>query len=110
MDLISDLCSFSNPRRKIILLHSRRNNYTLYSDANIDNNNVTMLLSLRMQPTINFPFCKQKLTVIYDHLIIGRMEYISVEEAAEITGYSQQYIRRLLRRSKIKAVKKGYMW
>lgn len=55
-------------------------------------------------------FYSQKLTVVFDPLIIDLMEYISVEEAAEITEYSQQYIRRLLRRNRIKAVKKGYMW
>lgn len=54
--------------------------------------------------------CLQKLTVIHDHLIIDTMEYVSVEEAAEITGYSEQYIRRLLRKGRIKAAKKGYMW
>ena len=63
-----------------------------------------------MQPTMISSFLEQKLTVIYDHSIIGHMEYVSVEEAAEISGYSQQYIRRLLRQRRIQAVKKGYMW
>lgn len=38
------------------------------------------------------------------------MEYVSVEEAAKITGYAIAYIRRLLRQNKIKAEKKGTMW
>jgi excisionase family DNA binding protein len=38
------------------------------------------------------------------------MEYVSVEEASEITGYAITYIRQLLRESKIKAEKKGTMW
>jgi excisionase family DNA binding protein len=38
------------------------------------------------------------------------MEYVSVEEAAEVTGYASAYIRRLLRQNKIKAEKKGTMW
>lgn len=53
---------------------------------------------------------RSKLTIKYDRIIIDGMEYVSVEEAAELTGYSQQYIRRLLRLDRIKAVKKGYMW
>lgn len=38
------------------------------------------------------------------------MEYVSVEEAAKITGYAATYIRQLLREEKIKAQKKGTMW
>jgi excisionase family DNA binding protein len=38
------------------------------------------------------------------------MEYVSVEEAAQITGYSEQYIRRLLRKQRVNAVKKGPMY
>ena len=42
--------------------------------------------------------------------MIDNMEYVSVEEAAEVTGYASAYIRRLLRQEKIKAQKKGTMW
>ena len=38
------------------------------------------------------------------------MEYVSVEEASEITGYAITYIRQLLREKKIEAEKKGTMW
>lgn len=38
------------------------------------------------------------------------MEYVSVEEAAELTGYAPAYIRQLLRQKKIQAEKKGIMW
>lgn len=38
------------------------------------------------------------------------MEYVSVEEASEITGYAITYIRQLLREEKIEAEKKGTMW
>lgn len=62
-----------------------------------------------MQQTLILPR-SIRLTTIYNRLIIGDMEYVSVEEASEITGYSLQYIRRLLRKDKIEAVKKGYMW
>ena len=51
-----------------------------------------------------------KLTVLPPRIIIGDMEYVSVEEAAEITDYDPEYIRRLLRQKKIKAEKKGTMW
>ncbi len=51
-----------------------------------------------------------KLTVIPSRIIIDHMEYVSVEEAAEVTGYAPAYIRRLLRQQKIKAEKKGTMW
>lgn len=51
-----------------------------------------------------------KLTVIPSRIIIGDMEYVSVDEAAEITGYVSAYIRHLLRQKKIEAQKKGNMW
>ena len=51
-----------------------------------------------------------KLTALPARIIIGGMEYVSVEEAAEITGYDPEYIRRLLRQKKINAEKKGTMW
>ena len=38
------------------------------------------------------------------------MEYVSVEEASEISGYAITYIRQLLREKKIEAEKKGTMW
>ena len=50
------------------------------------------------------------LTINHERIIIDGMEYVSVEEASQITGYSEQYIRRLLRQGKIKAEKKGTMW
>ena len=50
------------------------------------------------------------LTINQERIIIDGMEYVSVEEASQITGYSEQYIRRLLRQGKIKAEKKGSMW
>lgn len=52
----------------------------------------------------------KKLTITQGRIIIDGMEYVSVEEAAEVTGYSEQYIRRLLRQNRINAVKKGPMW
>lgn len=51
-----------------------------------------------------------KLPKQHRRVTIDGMEYVSVEEAAEITGYSEQYIRRLLRQGKVEATKKGYMW
>jgi len=51
-----------------------------------------------------------KLTRISTTTIIDNMEYVSVEEAAEITEYAAAYIRQLLRQNKIKAEKKGTMW
>lgn len=50
------------------------------------------------------------LTTTYERIIIDGMDYVSVEEASEISGYSTQYIRRLLRQDKINGTKKGYMW
>lgn len=51
-----------------------------------------------------------ELTINQNRIIIDGMEYVSVDEAADITGYAPAYIRRLLRESKIKAEKKGTMW
>jgi hypothetical protein len=51
-----------------------------------------------------------KLTVIPYNIIIDDMEYVSVEEAAGVTGYAAAYIRYLLRQKRIKAEKKGSMW
>jgi excisionase family DNA binding protein len=51
-----------------------------------------------------------QLTIMHERIIIDGMEYVSVDEAAEITGYASAYIRRLLREGKIRAAKKGSMW
>jgi hypothetical protein len=37
-------------------------------------------------------------------------KWISVEEASELSGYSSEYVRRLLRASQIAAEKKGRDW
>ena len=37
-------------------------------------------------------------------------EWLSVEEAADKSGYHPEYLRRLIRADKVKAVKKGLMW
>jgi excisionase family DNA binding protein len=37
-------------------------------------------------------------------------DWLSVDEAAELSGYSAEYIRRLIRNAKILAQKKGLMW
>ena len=50
------------------------------------------------------------LTQTNSRIIIGDMEYVSVEEASEITGYVQDHLRRLIRQKKINATKKGAMW
>ena len=36
--------------------------------------------------------------------------HITVQEAAEITGYNVQYLRRLLRAGKLEAIKVGQIW
>ena len=36
--------------------------------------------------------------------------HITVQEAAEITGYNAQYLRRLLRAEKLEAIKVGQIW
>ncbi|MFC2055944.1 helix-turn-helix domain-containing protein [Chloroflexota bacterium] len=36
--------------------------------------------------------------------------HITVQEAAEITGYNIQYLRRLLRAEKMEAIKIGQIW
>lgn len=51
-----------------------------------------------------------KLTRASSNTIIDNMEYVSVEEAAKITGYAITYIRQLLREQKVEAEKKGTMW
>lgn len=43
-------------------------------------------------------------------VIIDGMEYVSTQEASDLTGYSIQYLQRLLRQRRIKAVKKGGMY
>ena len=37
-------------------------------------------------------------------------KYITVQAAAEISGYNAQYLRRLLRAEKLDSVKVGQMW
>ena len=37
-------------------------------------------------------------------------EWLSVEEAADRSGYHPEYLRRLIRAKRIEAVKKGLMW
>ncbi len=37
-------------------------------------------------------------------------EYITPEEAGNLSGYNTEYIRALIRNGKITAVKKGYAW
>lgn len=53
---------------------------------------------------------EQILTQVDSRIIIGNMEYVSVDEAAQITGYAQDHLRRLIRQGKINATKKGVMW
>lgn len=53
---------------------------------------------------------RNKLTITRARLIIGGMEYVSVDEGSNITGYSVQYIRRLIRKHRIEATKKGGMY
>jgi len=37
-------------------------------------------------------------------------EYITVKAAAEISGYNQQYLRRLLRENVLQSIKLGQLW
>ena len=37
-------------------------------------------------------------------------DYLTVEETAEVLGYSDHYVRRMLRNGKLHADKKGGMW
>jgi len=37
-------------------------------------------------------------------------DWLSVDEAAELSGYNAQHLRRLIRSGQIKAQKKGLMW
>lgn len=57
-----------------------------------------------------FSMAKPGLTILYPRIIIDGMDYVSTKEASELTGYSIQYIQRLLRQGKIKAEKKGGMY
>jgi excisionase family DNA binding protein len=56
------------------------------------------MYSLNTQNLSNFSATK----VINNH--------ITVQEAAEITGYNIQYLRRLLRKGKLEAIKIGQIW
>jgi len=38
------------------------------------------------------------------------VDWISVEEAAELTGYNKEYIRQMIRRGEVAAKKKGWQW
>lgn len=53
---------------------------------------------------------ENKLTITYPRIIIEGMEYVSVDEAAQLTGYNTEYIRRLIRQGTIKAAKKSRVW
>jgi excisionase family DNA binding protein len=37
-------------------------------------------------------------------------QYITVQAAADVTGYTIQYLRRMLRSGALKGIKIGYMW
>ena len=37
-------------------------------------------------------------------------KYISVQAAAEVTGYNTQYLRRLMRSGKLEGIKIGQLW
>ena len=37
-------------------------------------------------------------------------EYVTIEEAVALSGYTEQYIRRMARRGKIVALKFGHFW
>ena len=41
---------------------------------------------------------------------IDQEKYITVESAADLSGYNVQYLRRLLRARKIESIKIGQMW
>jgi excisionase family DNA binding protein len=40
----------------------------------------------------------------------GLPDYLTVEETAQVLGYSDHYVRRMLRKGKLRADKKGGMW
>jgi len=60
--------------------------------------------------TIALSLPRNELTITKAHLIIEGMEYVSVEEASDISDYAIQYIRRCLRQGKIRGVKKSKVW
>lgn len=37
-------------------------------------------------------------------------DWISVDEAADLSGYNSEYVRRLIRNEQIQAEKKGWQW
>lgn len=60
-----------------------------------------------MQTVITTLPGNRKLTINMGKVIINGMEYLSTDEASELTGYSVQYLRRLIRKKNIVAIKKG---
>jgi hypothetical protein len=41
---------------------------------------------------------------------IDGKDHVDVAEAVELTGYTPEYIRRLIRREKLEGIKRGTMW
>jgi excisionase family DNA binding protein len=37
-------------------------------------------------------------------------DFMTIEEAMQRTGYKEQYLRRMARRGKVRAVKRGHFW
>jgi len=55
--------------------------------------------------SINSPYITQQI-----HTGILITGHITVQDAAEVTGYSIQYLRRLLRSGKLEGIKIGQLW
>jgi excisionase family DNA binding protein len=63
-----------------------------------------------MQLTTQLLPGNKKLPTTKNRITIDGMEYVSIHEAAQISGYSEQYVRRLIRQGRVAATKKGPMY
>ncbi len=50
------------------------------------------------------------MTHTQDHGGKALEDFLTIEEAAALSGYSGQYLRRMAKRGRLGAVKRGYFW
>ena len=50
------------------------------------------------------------MTRLQEHSRKAIDDYLTIEEATELSGYTDQYLRRMARRGRLPAIKRGHFW
>ena len=50
------------------------------------------------------------MTRVQDHRGQSLEDFLTIEEATELSGYSDQYLRRMAKQGRLRAIKRGYFW